>query len=179
MAHPVTGVGVARRTIVTIEDDLDGGPADETLRFGIGGWEYEIDLSRKNAARFRKQLAPFIEHARKAGRTPPRPRRTVASRQRSRDIRVWAKEQGIELSERGRIPASVADQYETAIRGTSHGLPVSLRGRGPRRKRPSTVAATGPDRLVVVVKPGNAGGAKGTGHPGLYGGQPDMPGGAG
>lgn len=113
---------MARRTIVTLEDDLDGGPAAGTFRFGIGGAEYEIDLSEKNAAKFRKQLAPFIEHARKAGRTPRGPRRTAASRQHSRDIRAWAKEQGIELSERGRIPASIVEAYEASGRGTSRRL---------------------------------------------------------
>jgi hypothetical protein len=105
---------MARRTIVTLEDDLDGGMAQETLRFAIGGSEYEIDLSNKNAARFRTQMAPFVEHARKTGTAPRRSARTAASRQRSHDIRAWAKDQGIALSERGRIPASVAAQYEAA-----------------------------------------------------------------
>jgi hypothetical protein len=106
---------MARRTKVTIEDDLDGGPADVTLRFGLGGNEYEIDLSERNVARFMMQLAPFIEHSRKAGRRPRRAARTAASRQRSREIRSWASRQGIELSERGRIPASVAEQYDAFV----------------------------------------------------------------
>jgi len=75
---------------------------------------YEIDLSTKNAARFRQQLAPFIEHARRAATGPRRPARTAASRQRSRDIRAWAKEQGIPLSDRGRIPADIYAQYDAA-----------------------------------------------------------------
>jgi hypothetical protein len=107
---------MARRTVVSLEDDLDGSPADETVRFGIGGTIYEIDLSRKNAARFRKDLAPFIERARRPGRAQRRPVRTAASRRRSHDIRVWARQQGIQLSERGRIPASVARRYDEAIR---------------------------------------------------------------
>jgi len=49
-----------------------GGPAAETVRFAFGGADYEIDLNKKNAAAFRKQFAPFIEHARKAGRGPGR-----------------------------------------------------------------------------------------------------------
>ena len=49
---------MAQRVTVALEDDLDGGPAAETLRFGIGGLEYEIDLSKKNASRFRRQIAP-------------------------------------------------------------------------------------------------------------------------
>jgi Lsr2 len=103
---------MVRRTIVALEDDLDGGPADETVRFGVGGSEYEIDLSERNAAKLRKQLAPFVEHARRAGSQPRRPVRTAASRRRSREIRDWARDQGIQLSERGRIPAGIAAQYE-------------------------------------------------------------------
>jgi len=106
---------MAQRVTVALEDDLDGGPADETLRFAFGGADYEIDLSKKNAAAFRKQLAPFVEHARRAGRaTLRRPSRTAASRQRSGDIRAWAKDHGIAVSERGRIPASVVEQYQAA-----------------------------------------------------------------
>lgn len=109
---------MAQKVTVALEDDLDGGPADETVRFGLGGTEYEIDLSKKNAAAFRKELAPFIEHARRAGRgSSRRPARTASSRQRSGDIRAWAKQQGITVSERGRIPASVVQQYEAATRG--------------------------------------------------------------
>ena len=103
---------------VELEDDLDGGPADETLRFGLGGAEYEIDLSKKNASAFRRQIAPYIEHARKAGRGQrPQSARTASSRERSGDIRAWAKDQGIPVSERGRIPASVVAQYEAATTG--------------------------------------------------------------
>ena len=88
---------MAQKVIVALEDDLDGGPADETVRFGLDGTAFEIDLSSKNARAFRKQLAPFIEHARKAVRgaarratrtpacrnaaaTSGRGRRTTASR---------------------------------------------------------------------------------------------------
>ena len=110
---------MAQKIIVVLEDDLDGGPADETVRFGLGGAEYEIDLSKKNARVFRKQLAPFIEHARKAGREQRRrPGRTAARRERSGDIRAWAKGQGIGVSDRGRIPASVVEQYEAATKGS-------------------------------------------------------------
>jgi hypothetical protein len=110
---------MAQKVTVALEDDLDGGPADESVRFGLGGAEYEIDLSKKNARAFRKQLAPFIEHARKAGRGQRRrPGRTAAGRERSGDIRAWAKGQGIAVSDRGRIPASVVEQYEAATKGS-------------------------------------------------------------
>jgi hypothetical protein len=75
----------------------------------------EIDLSAKNAAAFRNLLTPYIEHARKAGRAPARHGgRTAASRQRSGDSRAWAKQHGLAVSKRGRIPASVVGQYEAA-----------------------------------------------------------------
>jgi uncharacterized protein involved in copper resistance len=109
---------MAQRVTVELEDDLDGGPADETLRFGLGGTDYEIDLSKKNASRFRRQIAPYIEHARKAGPGQRRrPVRAASSRDRSADIRAWAKGQRIAVSERGRIPASVVEQYEAATTG--------------------------------------------------------------
>jgi hypothetical protein len=108
---------MATRIAVALEDDLDGGPADETLRFAIGGSEYEIDLSKKNARAFRKGLAPFVEHARKAGRGQRRrSARTSSAREHSGDIRAWAKAKGIPVSDRGRIPASVVEQYEAATR---------------------------------------------------------------
>jgi Lsr2 len=106
---------MAQKVTVALEDDLTGGPADETVRFAEDGTGYEIDLSAKNAAAFGKLLAPYIEHARKAGRAPGRRSgRTASSRQRSGDIRAWAKEHGLAVSERGRIPASVAEQYHAA-----------------------------------------------------------------
>jgi hypothetical protein len=106
---------MAQRVSVELEDDLDGGPADQTLRFGFDGSEYEIDLSAKNASTFRRQIAPYIDHARKAaGRPRRRAARGASSRERSGDIRAWAKDHGIAISERGRIPASVVEQYEAA-----------------------------------------------------------------
>ena len=108
---------MATKITVALEDDLEGGPAAETVRFAVGGTAYEIDLNKKNARAFRKQLAPFVEHARKAGRARRRPR-TSSTRQRSGDIRAWANEHGITISGRGRIPASVVEQYQAAARGS-------------------------------------------------------------
>jgi hypothetical protein len=109
---------MASKVVVTLEDDLDGGPAEETVRFAVGGTEYEIDLNKKNAQAFRRQLAPFIEHARKAGRGQRRrPARPGPGGERASDIRAWASQQGIAVSGRGRIPTSVVAQYEAAARG--------------------------------------------------------------
>ena len=106
---------MAQKVTVALEDDLTGGPADETVRFAFDGTEYEIDLSARNAAAFRKLLEPYAEHARKAGRAPARRAgRITAGRQRSGDIRAGAKQHGLAVSERGRIPAAVVEQYEAA-----------------------------------------------------------------
>src|SRR5262249_15720653 len=106
---------MATKITVTLADDLDGGPAEETVRFGLDGTGYEIDLTKKNAGAFRRNLPPFIDHARRAGRAPRRrPGRTAASRQRSGDIRAWAKDQGLPVSTRGRIPESVVQRYQAA-----------------------------------------------------------------
>jgi Lsr2 len=106
---------VAQKVTIVLEDDLTGGPAEQTIRFAFEGTDYEIDLNAKNAATFSKQLAPYLAHARRAGRAQPRrPGRAAANRQRSGDIRAWAKEHGLAVSERGRIPASVAEQYHAA-----------------------------------------------------------------
>lgn len=104
---------MATKITVALEDDLEGGPAVETVRFSVGGTEYEIDLNKKNAAAFRRKLAPFVEHARRAGRGPRRRSgRSAAGRERGAAIRAWAQEQGIAVSARGRIPADVVEQYD-------------------------------------------------------------------
>jgi hypothetical protein len=106
---------MAVKATITLEDDLDGSPAQETVPFSLGAAQYEIDLSAANADRFRAQLAPFIAHARKLGQgQSARPPRSSAARRASAEVRAWAREQGIEISERGRIPASVTEQYKQA-----------------------------------------------------------------
>jgi hypothetical protein len=104
---------VAQRMTVEMTDDIDGTEAAETIAFRVDGTAYEIDLSNKNAAKIRRDLGRYIEHARRAtgGRRPGRPRR---DRHHSPAVREWAKQQGIQVSERRRIPASVISQYEKA-----------------------------------------------------------------
>jgi len=104
-----------QRVEVHLEDDLTGGPADETVRFGLDGMEYELDLSSRHAGELRRQLAQFVEHARlvRAGRQRPRAR-TAASRERSREIRAWAERQGFTVAEHGRLPGNVVHEFEIA-----------------------------------------------------------------
>src|SRR5215469_11263268 len=101
------------RVDVQLEDDLTGGPADETIQFTLDGRSYEIDLNSRHAAEFRHRLGPFTENARPV--RPQRARVTVrsaASRERSRQIRLWAEQSGFVLSPHGRLPGDVIQQYE-------------------------------------------------------------------
>jgi Lsr2. len=98
-------------------DDLDGGTANETVTFSIDGNHYEIDLSNDNAKKLREALSPFVSSARRADPQPSRRRRgsqRSMSREKSAEIRSWAKAQGLPVSERGRIASSVVERYEAA-----------------------------------------------------------------
>ena len=104
---------MAQKVTVEMTDDLDGSQADTTVRFAVDGTAYEIDLSKRNAAAMRRTFDRYIENARKASRGTRRVRAS-RDRQRSGDVRAWARSQGIQVNERGRIPASVVEQYEAA-----------------------------------------------------------------
>jgi hypothetical protein len=106
---------MAKTTVVTVTDDIDGSDGAETVAFGLNGQNYEIDLGRKNLEKFKKGLQPFIDSGRRVGRqAPARPGRTRTSRKDSSAIRSWAAEQGLAVSERGRIPAAIVERYEAA-----------------------------------------------------------------
>jgi hypothetical protein len=104
-------------TIVTMTDDLDGSKADRTLLFGVDGTSYEIDLSKKNATAFEKALAPYVAAGRKVKATRGRRGATATSTGRRPDlgqVREWARANGHQVSDRGRIPATVLDAYDAA-----------------------------------------------------------------
>ncbi|THE19004.1 Lsr2 family protein [Kocuria rosea] len=108
---------MAQKVEVHLEDDLDGGPADTTLTFTLDGRDYEIDLSTTNAEKLREALRPFAEAGRKAtrggGARSTRPRASSSDPDTAK-IRAWAKENGHEVSDRGRIHQSVKDAYYAA-----------------------------------------------------------------
>ena len=107
---------MAQRIQTLLIDDLDGGEAAGTVRFGLDGTEYEIDLSAAHSDELRQALERYIAHARRAGgmyRGAARSRRTSAAVDTAK-VREWAKGQGIEVKDRGRIPADVLEQYKTA-----------------------------------------------------------------
>ena len=107
---------MARRTQVVLEDDLDGGNADETISFSLDGVSYEIDLSTKNANKMRDVFALYVGSARKiGGRRRRGAARAAASRPgSSAEIREWARNNGWDIPERGRIASEVREAYEAA-----------------------------------------------------------------
>jgi hypothetical protein len=113
---------VAKRTIHVLVDDLDGGEAEETVKFGLDGVQYEIDLSKKNASKIREALAPFVGAGSKisrgavlgGGRTAAVSRgrgAATADRDQNKAIREWAQSKGITVSDRGRIKQEIVDRY--------------------------------------------------------------------
>jgi len=111
---------MAKRTIHMLVDDIDGGEADETVRFAVDGVQYEIDLSKKNATKMRDALAGYIEAGSKVGRASGGTARATAGRGRgpatvdrdqNRAIREWAQGRGIAVSDRGRIKQEIVDRY--------------------------------------------------------------------
>jgi len=113
---------MAQKTIVSLIDDLSGEEADETVRFGLDGAQYEIDLSEKNATKLRESLAPFVGAARRSGGRASGGRRAAVratSRRaggtdRTADIREWARSNGYTVSDRGRIASNIVEAYEKA-----------------------------------------------------------------
>jgi Lsr2 len=111
---------MAKTTVVTLTDDLDGTRADRTVSFGWSGTTYEIDLSKKNATALEKSLAPYLDVARKAHGSSARGsstrgRRTSASAKPDLSaVRAWAKDNGHTVSDRGRIAASVIEAYNAS-----------------------------------------------------------------
>ena len=99
-------------------DDIDGTEAEGTVRFALDGAEYEIDLNAKHAAALRKALARYIDAGRRstgAARRPTRSgRRASASGVNTTEVREWAKAQGIEVKDRGRVPAELVVRFKAA-----------------------------------------------------------------
>lgn len=119
---------MAKRVHVVLEDDLDGSAAEESVSFSLDGQAYEIDLNSANAHALRDTLSRYIGHARKAGSgsRAARPARARASagpstgtparadREQIKAIREWARRNGHQVSDRGRIAAPIVDAYNQA-----------------------------------------------------------------
>jgi len=98
-------------------DDLDGGEAEGTVRFGLDGIDYEIDLSAENAGELREALANYISHARRGGSPARRAARggRASAEVDTAKVREWAKGHGYEIKNRGRVPADLLAKYQAAM----------------------------------------------------------------
>jgi hypothetical protein len=110
---------MAQRIQTLFIDDLDGGEAEGTVRFGLDGTDYEIDLSTAHAKALRKALEKYIEAGRKVSASARRAgrrsgRRAAGGGPNSSDVREWAKTQGIEVKDRGRVPAELVVKFKAA-----------------------------------------------------------------
>ena len=119
---------MAQQVNVKFVDDLDGSDATGTVSFALDGRAYEIDLSEDNAARLRESLASFVAVARKnggagaaAGRRAQKmttassgPRPQPLDREQTAAIRAWARQNGHQISDRGRISKTVVDAFQAA-----------------------------------------------------------------
>ena len=109
---------MAQKVQVMLVDDIDGSTADETVTFALDGISYEIDLTEEHAKALRESFAEWVGHARRSGgRKTPARRGGTARASDSGDagkIREWARENGYEVSERGRISAEIREAYEKA-----------------------------------------------------------------
>ncbi|MEU5437742.1 Lsr2 family protein [Streptomyces sp. NPDC020719] len=110
---------MAQKVQVLLVDDLDGGEADETVTFALDGKSFEIDLTTANADKLRELLEPYTKSGRRTGRTAggrgkARGAVVAAGNQDTAQIRKWAKEQGYNVNDRGRVPADIREAYEKA-----------------------------------------------------------------
>ncbi len=109
---------MAQKIQTVFVDDLDGTEAEGTVRFGLDGAEYEIDLNAGHAQALREALAPYVSAARRAGGGTRRPARAAARRSpasvNTTEVREWAKSQGIDVKDRGRVPAELVVKFKAA-----------------------------------------------------------------
>ena len=102
---------MAQKIQTFLIDDIDGSEAEATVAFALHGTRYEIDLSTSHAKELRTALTPYIDAGRKLTGAGRRSQRPAANGISTTEVRAWAKARGLEVKERGRIPADVITQY--------------------------------------------------------------------
>ncbi len=106
---------MAQKVHIVLIDDIDQSDAEETVTFGLDGKEFAIDLNKKNARSLRDALAPYVAHARPvSGRGGRRSAAKAAGGAAPSEIRAWARENGFDVPERGRVSAEVREAYAAA-----------------------------------------------------------------
>lgn len=142
---------MAQRTLVQLIDDLDGGEATQTVRFAVDGTNFEMDLSDDNATAFHAAVEPYVTAARRIGRNvlPMRGRSHASAAPTGtnvEEVRAWARANGYEVAERGRISRAVMDAFRAGVPATAPEPPQEQpqpqqeqkpKGRGGRRRAAS------------------------------------------
>ena len=112
---------MAQKITTLFIDDIDGGAAEGTVRFALDGTDYEIDLNAKHSEELRSALGRYVSHARKVGgasrrtgRAAGRAGRGSGSSVNTTEIRNWARENGYDIKDRGRVPADLVAKYQAA-----------------------------------------------------------------
>jgi hypothetical protein len=112
------GAAVAQKVQTLFIDDIDGSAAQSTVRFALDGTDYEVDLNAEHAQQLRDALAAYTRAGRKVSGGIRRParggRRGPASGLNTTEVREWAKAQGIDVKDRGRVPAELVVKFKTA-----------------------------------------------------------------
>ena len=108
---------MAQKVHIVLVDDIDGSEATETVTFGLDGVTYEIDLNDEHAAALRDAVAPYVGHARRAGGQRSSSRSTAAATTdgpSTKEIREWARENGWDVPDRGRVSSEIREAYDAA-----------------------------------------------------------------
>jgi Lsr2 len=109
---------MAQKVRTLFVDDLDGSEAEGTIRFGLDGTEYEIDLNVKHTQQLRDALARYVTAGRRVSASTRRParggRKTQPNALNTTEVREWAKAQGIDVKDRGRVPAELVVKFKAA-----------------------------------------------------------------
>ncbi len=105
---------MAQKVSVLLVDDIDGSEAEETISFSLDGAWYEIDLNGAHAQELREQVERYVKAARKVTGSSGRPARVrrASADDKNKEVRDWARDQGLEVNDRGRIPAHIVAKYE-------------------------------------------------------------------
>lgn len=145
---------MARVETVSLVDDMDGSAADEKMTFSIDGKSYEIDLSKVNATKLREILAPMVKAARNLGgrNRQEQKRQRNTDTEQNREIREWARQQGITVGGKGRIPEAVIERHKAETAGGIRLVrePENVQQEATERPRKGKPAAAIPSPFAVA-----------------------------
>lgn len=143
---------MARKQVVTFVDDLDGSEAEGTVEFALDTNVYEIDLSETNQEALREALKPFLEAGRRKRETTAKGKtstssRSTQSRHELQQIRAWAKANGYPVNERGRIPNSILEAYQSGTPSPTAGA----QGKALKLLSTGSMSSEGPAKATMLT----------------------------